>query len=79
MIMLTPWLLMICCIILAFNLYIMISGIIAAPIFIGIVIYEFYKDYKWALVAYQEHVENFRVQEIADKTPGVTANRLRAQ
>jgi len=78
-IMLTPWLLMICCIILAFNLYIMICGILAAPIFIGLVIYEFYEDYKWALRAYQEHVEHFRVQEIADKTPGVTANRLRAQ
>ena len=76
--MLLPWTVMISCIILGFNLYIIICGIIASPICIGLYIYEIYKDYRWAVIDYRNHVENFRLQAEADKT-GFTLNRQRAQ
>jgi hypothetical protein len=76
-IMLLPWTVMISCIIVGFNLFIIICGIIASPICIGLLIKEEARNFRWRVTNYHQQVENYRLQAEADKT-GLTLNRQRA-
>jgi len=52
MIIIFPWTLMFCCIVFAFNLYIIICEIISLPIIIGAILYKDYSDYSREVIWY---------------------------